>query len=266
MSAPNLSQTTDTDPFVYQPSMRLTDRLKRRLTPYQSRRQVAVKRDVPIVSFTFDDCPASVLTHGLPALEKRGWQSTVYLASGLFGIENHLGKHMSAQDAQAVSDAGHEIGDHTFSHTDLSEVSVQTALKDIDRNIEHFDKLDLPKARTFAYPYGQTTPALKTALEPRFEGSRGILPNIHRDRVDLNQIGSLPLFNDQSFEALLNAIEALKTKPAWITLFTHDIRDSPSPWGCTPEQFQTVVDAVERLGAQVMSVADAIQNLERKTL
>jgi len=45
-----------------------------------------------IISFSFDDCPKSAITHGLPLLEAKGWRATIYVAYGLCGTTNHLGK------------------------------------------------------------------------------------------------------------------------------------------------------------------------------
>lgn len=247
---------------VYQPSRTISARIKRRLVPFQAKNDCKISLDRPIISFTFDDCPRSAIEEGLPRLDAKNWQGTVYLACGLLDITNHLGVHMSGQDAVAAHKSGHEIGDHTFTHLDASACTLSDALGDIRKNQSEIVKLGLPESESFAYPYGQTTPALKHALQTYFKGSRGITPTTHTKSVDMNQIGSWPLFAGQEFDILLNAIKALKDKPGWMTIFTHDIRDTPSPWGCTPAQFERIIQAVEQSGAEVMPVNTAIKKLE----
>ncbi len=251
--------------IVYEPSRTLSSRIKRRIAPYQKQNKISVKLDRPIVSFSFDDCPLSAIENGLPLLDAKGWQSTVYIACGLFDINNHFGLHMGKNDVRAVFRAGHEIGDHTFSHCDISERSLSDSLADIRKNQAELNRLDIPESETFAYPYGQVTPALKRALQTYFLGARGIKPIVHKKSVDLNQIGSMPLFNDKRFEQLLNAISSLKKTSGWMTIFTHDVTDNPSAWGCTPAQLQAVIEAVDRIDAEVMPISAAIKKLETQS-
>jgi len=218
--------------------------------------------DRPIVSFTFDDCPLSVMANGLRPLEKQGWRGTVYVAMGLCGSTNHLGLHMSEDDVKAVYESGHEIGDHSFSHIDGSQIPLEIFLSDIERNQQALADLGIPPSQTFAYPYGEATPALKQALEPLFKGARSIRSQLHRDRVDLNQIGSNRLYSGPDFTRLIRDINSLSAKPAWLCIFTHDIRDNPSPYGCTPAEMAMVIKAVKHSGADVLPVNDVLARME----
>ncbi len=247
---------------IYQPNRSLPAKIKRRLVPFQARRMLPIKLKRPIVSFSFDDCPKSVIDNALKPIEVEGWQATVYIAMGLCGITNHLGLHMRADDVKAVHESGHEIGDHSFSHYDGSALPLNAFLADIDKNREALDGLGLQPSETFAYPYGGTTPALKKALESRFKGARGINSRNHKTDVDLNQIGSNRLYRGADFDRLIPQIAALAEAPGWITIFTHDVRSAPSGFGCTPAQMKTVIKAVKDCGADVMTVAGAIKYLE----
>jgi len=135
-------------------------------------------------------------------------------------------------------------------------------LADIDKNQAELNAIGLPPSETFAYPYGEVTPSLKKALESRFKGARGIKSNSHETSVDLNQIGSNRLYAGECFDMLQAQISALKDTPGWITIFTHDVRKSPSEFGCTPAQFLETVKAVKESGADVMTVTKAITYLE----
>jgi peptidoglycan/xylan/chitin deacetylase (PgdA/CDA1 family) len=140
---------------VYHPDMSLKAKVKRRLVPFQARRILKPKLDRPIVSFSFDDCPKSVIENALKPLEQENWRSTIYIAMGLCGTTNHLGLHMSASDVKALHENGHEIADHTFNHIDTSQHSTATVLADIEKNQESLKAMGLPKSKTFAYPYGR---------------------------------------------------------------------------------------------------------------
>ena len=249
---------------VYQPATSITAKVKRRLVPFQARRSISVSLERPIVSFSFDDCPRSVMENALYPLEKAGWLATVYIAMGLCGTTNRLGLRMSREDVRALHEKGHEVGDQTYSHVDGSAVPLEKMLIDIDKNQAEIASLNLPQSETFAYPYGEVTPALKKALEARFKGSRGIKGNSHETSVDLNQIGSNRLYVGDNFDLLKKQISTLKDNPGWITIFTHDVRETPSEFGCTPAQFQAAIEAVKDCGAEVMTIAEAIKTLEAK--
>lgn len=246
---------------AYEPSASLYSRVCRRLTVKMAQNTLPVGRDRAIVSFTFDDCPKSGLINGVQAIESAGWQTTVYVACGLFGIENHLGKMMGAEDAQALHAAGHEIGEHTFSHLDAKSMKLTSFELDISRNQIELAKLGLPPSETFAYPYGETYPGLKKAMQDKFRGSRGINRKIHTHRVDLNQIGSLPLYSS-SMDMAVKAVNDLVKTGGWLTFFTHDVRDNPSEYGCKPEDIRKILEVVKASGADVLNIKDAITALE----
>lgn len=247
---------------IYQPDMSLKAKVRRRLVPYQARRVLKPKLERPIVSFSFDDCPKSVIENAIKPMEQENWRSTIYIAMGLCGITNHLGLHMNAQDVKALHDSGHEIGDHTFNHIDAAQNTTAAVLDDIQKNQASLNDLGLPKSQTFAYPFGQTTAALKSALSMSFKGARGIRSRDHHEDIDLNQIRSNRLYAGADYEKLMGQISRISNKPGWLPIFTHDVRDNPSKFGCTPEQMRSVIEAVKKSEAHVLTMADAIEYME----
>lgn len=247
---------------AYEPSRSLGKRVARRLAPLQGRRMARFKLERPIVSFTFDDCPQSAIDNGVTKLDTLEWKSTIYIASGLLGTTNHHGPQMNEADVVAAHEAGHEIGEHSFSHVDISEMSFNDAMTDIGTNRQAFRKMGLPSCRTFAYPFGQTTSEVKTRLANDYTGLRGITSGAMVGKVDLNQIRSTPMFTGEPFETLLRQIKELAGSNSWLTLFTHDIQDNPTQWGCTPDEMDAVIAAVKESGAEVLTVADAIAKIK----
>jgi len=57
-------------------------------------------------------------------------------------------------------------------------------------------------------------------------------------------------------------VDKLKTSPSWLILFTHDVRENPSEFGCTHSDFMKIVKAVENSGAEVLPVADVLSKLQ----
>ncbi len=247
---------------VFVPSKSLSSRIGRRLVKYRAQRMMPFNYDKSIVSFSFDDCPRSVMENALPVLEDRNWRGTIYAAMGLCGITNHLGLHMSRNDMSAVHEKGHHIDGHTFSHISARSVPLDIFLSDIEKNKAAFAEIGLPIPRTFAYPYGEVSLEAKKALSEIYPLLRGIHSPNGQTALDLNQTASQRLYSGEDFKASLSAVDRLKTSPAWLILFTHDVRESPSEYGCTPSEFKTIIQAVERSGAEVLPVAEALARLQ----
>lgn len=248
---------------IYEPDMSLKAKVRRRLVPYQAQRVVKPKLGRPIVSFSFDDCPKSVIEHAIKPFEQENWRSTIYISMGLCGITNHLGLHMDEDDVKALHENGHEIGDHTFNHIDAARHSTAAVLADIHKNQEALKALGIPESKTFAYPYGQVTADLKSALSLKFKGSRGIRSREYYEDIDLNQIKSNRIYAGADFEKVMGQISRISDKPGWLPIFTHDVRDNPSKFGCTPGQMRDVIKAVKQSGAQVLTMAEAIEYMEQ---
>ena len=247
----------------YGVSNKLDRRIGRKLIPFFGRRMLQFKIDKPIISISFDDFPKSVMETALPMLDSYDWKATFYVAAGLENITNHLGLHYSRDDLQKLQAENHEIGCHTYHHLNVAELSANRVNEQISSNekamkaLGHHVKMD-----TFAYPFGETSINRKKQLAESFASLRGIMPGIHYDKVDLNQVKSVPIYTGPSLTNTFNYIKSLEKKPGWLTLFTHDIRENPSEWGCTPDDFERVLHAIHQSGAIVLPIQRAIDSLE----
>lgn len=246
-------------PTVYKPRTDLLAKVQRRMARHVERKMIHPQLERGLISLSFDDCPRSVVDNALPLIEARGWQATIYAAMGLCGTTNHLGLHMSEQDIVAAHAAGHEIGDHTFTHIDGMTAGPDGVLSDIARNRAAFESLGLPRAQTFAYPYGEVTPSLKRRLKREFGLSRGI-HNPLGGTLDLGLAASARLYSDH-IETTLALIKTAAREKRWLILFGHDVRDDPSDFGCTQIELFRIIDTIAYLGLDVMTVRDALQKV-----
>jgi peptidoglycan/xylan/chitin deacetylase (PgdA/CDA1 family) len=238
-------------------------KLARKLLPFRAQRPLKFHLERPIVSFTFDDFARSSITNGAHILEQHNWCGTFYVSAGLEGITNHHGENFQGQDLLALQEHGHEIAGHTYSHVDCTTLDVDQVLDEVSKNHKALHAMGVTgNLDHFAFPYGAANPELKRALAKRFKSLRGIRPGVHHKQADLNGLKSAPLFSGTKLDYALELIEGLKSRPAWLTLFAHDIRDTPSEWGCTPTEFAHVVQQVKDAGADVLSIGKAITFLE----
>jgi len=245
---------------IYQPQTHLRAKLERRIARAVHKRPLTPKLSQSIISFSFDDCPQSAWKTAAPMLEDNGWRGTFYMAMGLCNITNHLGLHMSQDDVIAAYKNGHEIADHSYSHIDGQQVSTDEFLADIEKNQEALKALGLPPSRNFAYPYGCVSPKLKARLAQKFELARGIhnpALDVANAPLDTALLPAMRMYSEQTIDDIIAAIDKLENAPQWLNLFTHDVRDRPSAYGCTPNDMARVIKAIKASGARVMPMIDA---------
>ncbi|HEU0217094.1 MAG TPA: polysaccharide deacetylase family protein [Stellaceae bacterium] len=215
-----------------------------------------------VVSFTFDDFPRSAWVNGGAVLEKYGRRGTYYAALSLAGGANHLGPMFEFDDLREAHARGHEIACHTFSHRDCAHVPAVEIAAEIDRNAAALSAaLDGARIENFAYPFGGVSQSAKAALAKRFVSCRGTGRGLNRRTVDLADLFSTSLYS-QNFDRarLCQLIEDAQAENAWLIFYTHDVADEPSPFGCTPAHFQSIVAyAAENL--PVLPVHDVLAGL-----
>ncbi len=56
----------------------------------------------------------------------------------------------------------------------------------------------------------------------------------------------------------LELAELNRRSNGWLIFYTHDVRPSPSKFGCTPELLEALVKSVVEDGCRIMKVADVV--------
>lgn len=240
----------------YAPPRDLVSKARRRMTQWHAARPAKLRFDAPVLSICFDDFPVSAATTGAAILERHGARGTFYAAAGLAEQDGPCGRNFSAADVKRLAHAGHEIGCHTFGHEDCAQRDAYDTLKDIAANRDALAAMGAPPQRTLAYPYGETTNALKAALPPRFAAARGILPGLNIGRTDLAQLRAYPLYGQGGLARAAAALKRAKRMKAWMIAFTHDVSDDPSPFGTRTADLDDLIHAAKACGFVIAPVAD----------
>lgn len=245
---------------AYAPARDMASKVKRRVTQWRAARPANLRFDAPMLSICFDDFPKSAALEGAPIVQRHGGRATYYAAAGLSDQDGPSGWGFSASDLAWLADAGHEIGCHTFSHADCAQRDLYDTLCDLAANRDALAAMghDRPLA-ALAYPYGETTPALKAALPPRYRSARGILPGLNVGRTDLAQLRALPLFGEGALAAAHAALARSAQRKAWLIAFTHDVAEAPSPWGTRSGDLDTFLAEARTLGFAILPVSAALE-------
>ena len=237
----------------YQPSRSFYAKVKRRLTQYRQAAPVRIELDEPVLSITFDDCPASAVDLGMKILDRHGVKGGFYIATGLMGHETHMGPIAGEAKVRLLRDAGHEVGAHSHAHIDYAVTDPSDIEMDIQTNLDSLEQVcSGDEIESFAFPYGETSFEVKKQLSGRFSNLRGVLPGINRGRVDRAQLFAYELDgNAASLDRAIAALDDLKANPGWMLVFTHDVSDTPSAFGISPEQLDRLIVEAKSRGIRI---------------
>ncbi|MEQ1617492.1 MAG: polysaccharide deacetylase family protein [Terricaulis sp.] len=244
--------------IAYAPPRDMLSKVRRAWTQNRCAAPARLRFYEPALSVCFDDFPASAAMIGAPLLERYGGRGTFFAAGALADAESASGRCYSARDLSRLRSIGHEIGCHTFSHRDGARGEVFATLQDIARNRDALAAMGCAPATSLAYPYGETSFALKRALPRRIACARGISPGLNRGRVDLAQLRAYPLFGDGGLVRAMHALRRTARTNSWMIAFTHDVCATPSPWGTRPEDLEALLVAARKHGVAILPVSTAL--------
>jgi len=246
-------------PMDYVPNLSLLGRINRRRVFWKKVAPINAPSQ-SIITFSFDDFPKSAADTGAEIIESIGAKAIYYACSGLAGRTNATGELYVDTDMLALDRAGHEIGAHSHTHLDCARTTTENAVGDIGKNLVRLKAMGLDKPIDhFAYPYGETTISLKTALRDHFVTARGIRPGSNARGADRMQLAAMELTPDTATtQRAIAAIEHAAKVPGWLHIFTHDIRANPSPFGTTPQALTKIARCARDSGILIATPGEAL--------
>jgi peptidoglycan/xylan/chitin deacetylase (PgdA/CDA1 family) len=175
--------------------------------------------------------------------------------------ETPTGRMFTREDLDELVCEQHEVACHTYDHCDAWVTTPAVFESSIRRNQEALASL-LPNIRavTLSYPVSYPRPGTKRRVQKHFAAARGGGQTYNAGRVDFNYLSAF--FLEQSrhdLNGIRRVIDAAAAAPAWLIFATHDVCDSPTRFGCTPQLFGRVVDYALKSGARILPVGEALQ-------
>jgi peptidoglycan/xylan/chitin deacetylase (PgdA/CDA1 family) len=140
------------------------------LEPYLSGEKVG-----KVFGITFDDGYENNWSHALPVLRMMHFSSTCYVVGERIGRTNAWDEAKGIAQKQLMTvvqmqdwiDHGQEIGSHTLTHCDLTQVDAQRQLSEIEDSKRLLEKVvrQTRGVRHFCYPYGAVSVECVRAAE-----------------------------------------------------------------------------------------------------
>ena len=170
------------------------DKMRRRAGRYLDVRAEMIQPARGVLSLSFDDIPASAWLEAGPILAEHGVKATYYVCGGLSGGRNLDLPQFETEHLQALHEAGHEVGCHTYEHVSTLTLSPTELDASLARNAAWVsERLGDYQMQTFAYPFGDWALGSKTIIDRRFLCGRGVRDDIHHVPAGLRRLVPLRL-------------------------------------------------------------------------
>ena len=241
------------------------DKMRRRAGRYLDVRSSPVRPARGTLSLSFDDIPVSAWTEAGPILAEHGIKATYYVCGGLAGGQNMGLPQFEPEHLEAIHEAGHEVGCHTYEHVSTLTLSPAELDASLARNAAWVaERLDGYQMQTFAYPFGDCAVGSKAVIDKRFLCGRGVRDGINAGRSDRNLLQAIGL---ESRRLPGYDIEQLVQDTAdahgWLIAYGHDVSDSPTPYGCRPDDIDRLIRLAKTAGLDILPVATAWEQAAR---
>lgn len=240
---------------------RLQAHLMRRFAP----KTLHIPAGHPVISFTFDDVPDSALHNGAAILEKHGLRGTFYIAGNMAGTIEPNRQLINEEGIIELADRGHEIGCHTYTHPNVAALNGAQLQNEIEQNRSFLNRLlgrrrEMDGSqRNFAYPYNAVSYFAYRRMAKNYRSCRAGENRINRGAISPQMLFGMEIGQpDEEVMQLKAQIDAVKAQPGWLIFFTHDISETPTPYGCTPAAFEKLVQYAVQSGCEILTVNEAL--------
>ena len=246
---------------AYHADVSLRGKLRRRYVRLLERKTARFALDRPMLSISFDDAPVSAVREGARLVEAAGVRATYYISAGLCDRDGPMGPNAGEDEVKALAARGHEIGCHSFSHLDCGQARLGEIEHDVKRNLDRLAEIGVRRPKTFAYPYGDVSLQAKRVLGRRFRAARALHQGMVENGCDLNQLPAVGIEGADGETRAASWIDRAAERKAWLILYTHDVSDQPSEWGCTPGALERLIARAQALGFEIATVSDALDRI-----
>ncbi len=245
---------------------RVTNMASRILARWSRSKVLAMHSGQPMVTFTFDDVPASACERGARILEQHGARGTFYVAGSGCGSANPGGPlRASIDQLRTIWANGHESRCHTYSHPAVRYMSFDELNSELNselnrnRSILKTINSDIV-VRNFAYPYGDLSVRTKRYFETRFDSCRSGHAGINIAVADLGALNACPLDNASIDRPKIGELIAETARTGgWLIFYSHDVADHPSRFGVSPDLLEWAVDRARTAGCTLTTVAEGLR-------
>ncbi len=178
------------------------------LTQLQQGLAAGLETNKKLVAITFDDGRQGVWDQAYPLFRSLGFSATVFIVpswieKGSAPLEENYSAFLTWDQLRALSEQGFEIGSHSFSHANLSVLTREEIVQELqqaERVVAH--KLN-QKMHHFCYPYGKYNPLVRDVVSQRYTAAVSIRKGFDKSAFEYARQWVLRNMDLQHFQRLL---------------------------------------------------------------
>lgn len=210
-----------------------------------------------MITFSFDDGRECTFNSAIPILDTAGFKSTNYIITKrLTGTEDYI----TGAKVLSLETRGHEIGNHTRTHPDLTLLSPTELQNEIEGAKQDLLVLGVKKVETLAYPFGAYNIGIAEFISSAgYLGARttdegGTLPSTNRFALKRRNLGGAVTISD--VQSWVNVAVANRE---WLIMTSHHVDYSPNDYSITPDLFRQIVDLVVSKRLRVVTISEGLK-------
>jgi len=216
--------------------------------------------DRGLLTITFDDGWEDNPQTALPIMQQYGFKSNQYYATTY--IENPRVDDPKTFIGQFIDD-GHEIGSHSITHADLTTLSAQDLIHELEGSKQFLEDYLEISIDHFATPYGAYNTAVNREIMNHYDTHRTVdIGYNSKDNFDVRVLKSMSILPATTADEVKAWARKAKEEKLWLILLYHRVADDPNPYDTTPALFAAQMQAIDDVGIPVVTVSEAVAEIE----
>jgi peptidoglycan/xylan/chitin deacetylase (PgdA/CDA1 family) len=215
-------------------------------------------RPSPLVALVFDDNAKGVAESAFPLMAERGMVGTVFVHTCSIGRPGY----MDLNRLGALQEAGWEIGAHTLTHADLTQLSPERVRHEAVGSREELEAAGF-SCVSFAVPYGLVNAVVREILSGLFDIVRDSRDRCLRRPIDWHRVGMYAMHPGEHPAAAMGRLDrAVRRSEDVVILGFHGVggdeyRADVSYPCYDAEDFGVIVDYVDRMCLRTVTLTEA---------
>lgn len=177
----------------------------------------------PYLTFTFDDGYQDQYEYASPILEKYGFNATSYIIAGSVDGSFENETLMGWEEIRNLSDGGWEIGSHTYSQKDLTNLNDSSVNFELSSSKEVLEEKGFD-VKSLSIPYGKYSSRIEDLAKNHYSSVR---PSNWGDNnlgnINKYNLSSYWLVNSASIKSSKSRIDGIE-KDEWGIMMLHHVR------------------------------------------
>lgn len=213
-----------------------------------------------LVTLTFDDGWATSYTQGLPLLKKYGFKSTQFIVTGLVNTPDYV----TTAQVKAFSTAGHEIGSHTVTHTNMLTQTKAQYDNELSQSKTQLQQWTGQTVTSFAFPNGLYNNAIVTDAKALYTATRGVEAGLNsKDNFNAYDIKVQDVGYSTTTAQISDWIAQAQATKTWLVLVYHAVDpNDTSDYNVTPAHLDSQLAAIKNSGMPVVTMQQALAELK----